>query len=207
MGLRKRLFAATYDRQMAKAERDGLGAVRAQLLADAKGDVLEIGAGTGSNLARYGDTVTSLTVTEPDPHMLRRLEQKIAEQRPDTTVVDAPAENLPFPDDQFDVVVSTLVLCGVHDQAKALAEVQRVLRPGGRLLFMEHVRAMDDDKRARSQDRMNWLNRAVMGCNCNRDTAAAITASGFTVDSVGHGTIPHAPKFVQPIIHGRATAR
>lgn len=206
MGLRKRFFAATYDRQMAKAERDGLGAVRARLLADAKGDVLEIGAGTGSNLARYGGSVTSLTVTEPDPHMLRRLEQKVAKQRPGTAVVDTPAENLPFPDDQFDVVVSTLVLCGVDDQAKALAEVQRVLRPGGRLLFMEHVRATDDHKRARSQDRMNWLNRVVVGCDCNRDTAAVIAASGFTVDSLEHGTIPHAPKFVQPLIHGRATA-
>ncbi|HWS47153.1 MAG TPA: class I SAM-dependent methyltransferase [Acidimicrobiia bacterium] len=206
MGLRKRFFAATYDRQMAKAERDGLGAVRERLLAAAKGDVLEIGAGTGSNLARYGDAVTSLTVTEPDPHMLRRLEQKVGEQRPATTVVDATAENLPFPDDRFDVVVSTLVLCGVDDQAKALAEAQRVLRPGGRLLFMEHVRAMDDDKRARSQDRMNWLNRAVVGCDCNRDTAAAIRASGFSLESLEHGTMPHAPKFVQPMIHGCATA-
>jgi ubiquinone/menaquinone biosynthesis C-methylase UbiE len=207
MGLRKRLFAATYDRQMAKAERDGLAAVRAQLLGDAKGDVLEIGAGTGANLSHYGDTVTSLTVTEPDSHMLRRLEQKVAEQRPGTTIVNAPAENLPFPDDQFDVVVSTLVLCGVDDQAKALSEAQRVLRPGGRLLFMEHVRATDDDKRARSQDRLNWLNRAVVGCDCNRDTANAITATGFTVDAVEHGTIPHAPKFVRPLIHGSATTR
>src|SRR3974377_2059863 len=99
MGLRKRFFAATYDRQMAKAERDGLGAVRERLLAPAKGDVTDSGAGTAGTLARYGDAVTSLTVTEPDPHMLRRLEQKVVEQRPGTTVVDATPENLPFPRD------------------------------------------------------------------------------------------------------------
>ena len=206
MGLRARLFAATYDRQMAKTERAGLGALRDRLLADAKGDVLEIGAGTGGNLARYGDEITSLTVTEPDQHMLRRLEEKVAAQRPGTVVVSAPAEDLPFDDDQFDVVVSTLVLCGVDDQAKALAEARRVLRPGGQLLFMEHVRACDDEKRARLQDRMNWLNRAVVGCDCNRDTATAITTAGFTVDALEHGVLPHAPKFVQPMIHGHASA-
>src|SRR5947209_6833730 len=178
MGLRKLVFAASYDRQMAKAERDGLGDARDRVLAGARGDVLEIGAGTGLNLSRYGDAVTSLTVTEPDPHMLRRLERKVVEQRPGTTVVSAPAEALPFEDDRFDVVVSTLVLCGLDDPMRALAEMRRVLRPGGQLLFLEHVRA-DDAKAARHQDRMNWLNRAVVGCDCNRATAEAIVAAGF----------------------------
>src|SRR6202008_2923438 len=145
----------TYDRQLAKVEQAGLGAIREELLSGASGRVLEVGGGTGANLAHYGSGVESLTVTEPEPAMLRRLEQRVAEQAPETKVVQAPAEELPFEDDSFDVAVSTLVLCGVDDQSRALQELRRVLRPGGRLLFLEHVRS-DDAKFARFKDRMNW---------------------------------------------------
>jgi ubiquinone/menaquinone biosynthesis C-methylase UbiE len=134
--------------------------------------------------------------------MLRRLEVKAREQAQQAEVVQAPAEDLPFEDASFDAVVSTLVLCGA-DQKRSLGEVRRVLRPGGRLLFLEHVRSEDPDL-ARLQDRMNWLNRLVVGCNCNRQTLAAIECAGFTVSRVEHTTLPEAPKFTRPLIVGTA---
>lgn len=143
MSLRTRFFALTYDRQMAKTEQAGLRAFRERLLAGASGDVLEIGGGTGANLPWYGPAVTSLTITEPQPPMLRRLEASVQAERPDAKVLRAPAEDLPFGDGSFDVAVSTLVLCGVDDQPRALRELRRVLRPGGRLLSIEHLRSGD----------------------------------------------------------------
>ena len=137
--------------------------------------------------------------------MLRRLQRAAHEQAPQAQVLRAPAEDLPFEDDSFDTVVTTLVLCGVDDQPRALREARRVLRPGGRLLFLEHVRS-DDPGLARLQDRMNWLNRIVVGCDCNRPTLATIEAAGFTVSRLEHTTLPKAPKFVRPLIVGTALA-
>ena len=127
------------------------------------------------------------------------------QHRPDARVLRAPAEDLPFDDDSFDVAVSTLVLCGVDDQPRALRELRRVLRPGGRLLFIEHVRS-DDPGTARLQDRLNWLNRLVVCCDCNRPTLDSIRAAGFTVAQVEHTALPKAPPFVRPAILGTATA-
>ena len=205
MGLRTTLFAATYDRQVAKVERAGLRARREALLARATGHVLEIGAGTGANLAHYGPDVESLTLTEPEPPMLKRLERKIQAQGVAATVLRAPAEDLPFDDDHFDVVVSTLVLCGVSDQPRSLRELRRVLKPGGKLLFIEHVRSADT-RLARHQDRMNGLSRLVVGCECNRSTLESIEAAGFDVIEVDHGRLPKAPSFVSPLVAGTATA-
>jgi len=115
--------------------------------------------------------------------------------------VPAPAEELPFADGSFDVVVSTLVLCGVDDVGRSLAEVRRVLRPGGRLVFLEHVRAPDGSRLARAQDRFNPLWRAVAGCDCNRDTVASLEAAGFVVDA---RVSPFAPPFAHPVIAGAA---
>ena len=112
MTLRSRFFAMTYDRQIARAEKAGLRAYREGVLAGANGRVLEIGGGTGANLRFYGPAVESLTLTEPETPMLRRLERKVRTQAPAATVLRAPAEDLPFDDDTFDVAVSTLVLCG-----------------------------------------------------------------------------------------------
>jgi ubiquinone/menaquinone biosynthesis C-methylase UbiE len=203
MTLRSRFFAMTYDRQMTKVEKAGLRAYREGLLAGAAGQVLEIGAGTGSNLRFYGPAVESLTLTEPETPMLRRLQRKAGEQAPGATVLRAPAEDLPFEDDCFDVAVSTLVLCGVGDQPRALRELRRVLRPGGQLLFIEHVRATDTHL-ARSQDRMNGINRFVVGCDCNRPTLDSIGDAGFTVTRVEHTTMPKVPKFASPVIVGSA---
>lgn len=204
MSFRASLFAMTYDRQIAKAEEAGLRAMRQRLLAGAAGQVLEIGAGTGANLACYGPEVEQLTVTEPHPPMMRRLEGRVRDRGSAAKVLRAPAEDLPFDNGTFDVAVSTLVLCGVDDQPRALRELRRVLRPGGRLLFLEHVRS-DDPARARLQDRMNWLNRIVVMCDCNRPTLDTLRQAGFTVTSLEHTALPKAPKFVSPAILGVAT--
>jgi ubiquinone/menaquinone biosynthesis C-methylase UbiE len=135
--------------------------------------------------------------------MLRRLRKTAHEHMPLAQVVQAPAEHLPFADGTFDTVVSTLVLCGVDDQARSLQEARRVLGPGGRLLFLEHVRS-DDPSLARLQDRMNWLNRLVVQCHCNRQTLAAIEAEGFTVSRLERTELPKAPTFVRPLIVGTA---
>jgi ubiquinone/menaquinone biosynthesis C-methylase UbiE len=204
MSLRKSFFALTYDRFSRGAEEAGLSALRQDLLAEAGGRVLEIGGGTGANL-RFYNGVETLVVTEPEPAMLRKLQRKAREQAPLAKVLRAPAEDLPFGDDTFDTVVSTLVLCGVDDQARALREARRVLRPGGHLLFMEHVRS-DDPQLARFQDRMNWLNRLVVQCECNRPTLLSIEREGFSVSRLEQTTMPKAPKFVRPLIIGTAVA-
>jgi ubiquinone/menaquinone biosynthesis C-methylase UbiE len=205
MSLRSKLFALTYDRQMAKVEKATLRALRESLLAAASGDVLEIGGGTGANLPYYRSEGGSLTITEPDTAMVRRLERRAREQAPQAKILRAPAEDLPFEDGTFDTVVSTMVLCGVSDQPRALRQLRRVLRPGGQLLFIEHVRS-GDPWLARHQDRMNWMCQAVMRCDCNRPTLTSIEEGGFAVADIEHRTMAKAPSFVSPLIVGSATA-
>lgn len=203
MSIRGRLFASIYDRFTAAAEEAGLRAHRQQLLASAKGRVLEVGAGTGANLAFY-DADVELTVAEPEEPMAKRLARRLREQRPHAELVQAPAEQLPFEDARFDTVVSTLVLCTVADPDQALRELRRVLKPGGRLLFLEHVRS-DDPNVARWQDRLNGINRFIAyGCNCNRSTLDTIRAAGFSVASLERTQFPKAPPFVRPLIIGIA---
>jgi len=204
MGIWNKVFAGMYDRFMVKSEREGLAAHRETLLAGASGDVLEIGGGTGANISKYGQDVHSLTITEPEKPMMGRLQRRIDEQRPDAKALRAPAEDLPFEDNSFDTAVSTLVLCTVDDQPRALRELRRVLRPGGRLLFMEHVRS-DDEKVARWQDRLLPINtRMCCGCHCNRPTLDSIRAAGFEVKQVQNDEIPGAPPWVRPLIVGEA---
>ena len=138
--------------------------------------------------------------------MVRRLERVATDSPFAPAVVRAPAEQLPFGAGGFDTVVIMLALCTVGDQAAALGEVHRVLRPGGRLLFMEHVRS-DDAATARRQDRMFRINHFVgYGCHCNRRTLDAITAGGFTVADVTHTHLPKAASWLRPLIVGSATA-
>jgi ubiquinone/menaquinone biosynthesis C-methylase UbiE len=206
MSIWGRVFAAMYDRFMERTERDCLQAHRKELLAEADGDVLEIGGGTGANLAFYTNGLRSLTITEPEKPMLRRLERHVEEAGTEATVLRAPAEDLPFNDASFDTAVATLVLCTVDDQPRALRELHRVLRPGGKLLFIEHVRA-DDPKQARLQDRMHPINvRFAHGCHCNRPTLDTIRDAGFEVDELERGSLTHAPPWVRPLIVGAAAA-
>lgn len=203
MSLWGRIFAAGYDRIMAGTEKAGLSARRDQLLSGVSGDVLEIGGGTGVNLAHYPDGV-ELVVTEPEEPMARRLERKLAQSGRSARVLRASAEELPFEDASFDFVISTLVLCTVDDPQRALSEIRRVLRPTGRLLFMEHVRS-GDPKLARWQDRLHGFQvRFGHGCHCNRPTVVTIGSAGFAIAELEHGTIPKAPPIVRPLVVGAA---
>jgi ubiquinone/menaquinone biosynthesis C-methylase UbiE len=197
-------FAALYDRMLAGTEDAGLRDRRRELLSEAEGATLELGAGTGLNLDLYPAAVTELVLTEPSEHMARRLRERAAAEARAVEVVESPAERLPFPDDRFDTVVGTLVLCTVDDPARTLAEVNRVLRPGGRLLFLEHVRS-DDPRVARWQDRLERPWRFMgAGCHCNRDTPATLEASPLRVERLDHGMLPKAPPIVRPLILGDA---
>lgn len=205
MSVRAWLIAALYDRMAAASEREGLAARRRQLLAAARGRVLEVGAGTGLNLEHYPEGVAELVLVEPEPAMVRKLEERLRELGRTTQTVEASAEALPFPDSSFDTVVCTLVLCSVDDPSRALDELRRVLRPEGSLLFMEHVRS-EDPATARLQDRINPVWRFVNnGCNCNKATLSLIEGA-FSVDEVERGEIPKAPRFVRPLVSGRASA-
>jgi ubiquinone/menaquinone biosynthesis C-methylase UbiE len=204
MSIMGRIFAATYDRSMAKVEKAGLRAHREGLLAAARGRVLEIGGGTGANLAFYGAAVESVTITEPEAPMLKRLNKLATARAPLTKVLHAPAEDLPFDDDSFDTAVSTLVLCTVNDQPRTLRELRRVLRADGQLLFIEHVQSADA-RLAHKQDRMNGLNRFVgQGCNCNRPTLRSLKAAGFDITTVEHTELTKAPSFLRPLVVGIA---
>jgi ubiquinone/menaquinone biosynthesis C-methylase UbiE len=205
------MFAAIYEPSLLVGELAGMRRRRRALLSAATGRTLEIGGGTGLNLGHYGEAVSELIVAEPSPPMRRRLERRaeLATEAAEQTagkvrVIDAPAERLPFDDASLDTVVSTLVLCTVDDPAAALSEIVRVLRPDGRLLFIEHVRA---ESRALAwwQDRLAgpWR-RFAEGCRCNRPTASLMAASGLAVDASAAKwrTMPH---IVRPLITGYAT--
>ena len=202
MAIRRRLFARFYDTVSKGSEEAGLRDERRELLASAEGATLEVGAGTGLNLQHYPKAVTRLVLAEPDEHMRRRLARRVEEVKPTAETVDAGVEQLPFPDATFDTAVVTFVLCSVPDQEAALRELARVLKPTGRLLFLEHVRS-DDPGLAKWQDRVRPLYNLV-GCNPNRDTLSALEASELDVETVKHGEVPKAPKFERPLIVGSA---
>jgi len=172
-----RLFAAVYER-MAASESDTMLAWRRWLASQATGVVVEIGAGTGANLP-FLERADRIAVVEPSPSMRRRL-APLAEEA-GAELVDASADDLPLDDASVDAVLCTLVLCSVPDLPAALDEIRRVLRPGGRLLLLEHVRS-DDPRTAAWQDRaVPVWRRAAQGCHPNRDTLAAVEAAGFAI--------------------------
>ncbi|MTD46674.1 methyltransferase domain-containing protein [Conexibacter sp. W3-3-2] len=204
-----RLFAAGYDVIFQRAERGGLTAMRAEAIGDLSGTVVELGAGTGLNLAHYPAAVDRLIATEPDPHMVKRLRAKVAAGEgggPErVTVAQAGGERLPLQDGEADAIVCTLVLCTAPDVPGVLAEAVRVLKPGGRFRFVEHVRA-DGHRHAAWQDRLNRPWGALAGgCNANRDTLAALRAApGLEVRGVRDDSFPGVPALVRPLIRGEA---
>ena len=201
------IFAAAYDLMTRGVERGGLANMRAELLRDARGRTLELGAGTGHNLAHYPDSVSELILTEPDPHMARRLRRRIAARAPEgisAAVVEAPAEVLPFEDASFDSLVATLVLCTVERPERAADEIRRVLRPDGRLLVLEHVRSGRPGP-ARWQDRLErpwgWV---AGGCHPNRDTVRTLDAAGLDTRSLEQTRMPKTVPIVRPMVRGVA---
>ena len=201
--VRHPIFARCYARvgHLMDAE---IGDHRRRLLAGLTGRVLEIGAGNGLNFPQYPATVTEVLAIEPEPY-LRRQALAVASQAPvPIRVVDGTAEALPAPDAGVDAVVASLVLCTVTDPEGALAEVRRVLRPGGRLRFYEHVRATDP-RLARWQDRLErpwgWL---VGGCHPNLDTVAAIGAARLRLVQLDRFDLKAMPPLVRPHVLGVA---
>ncbi len=185
-------FALTYDRLLALPERYLLGRIRQAVVGPASGQVLEIGAGTGANLHYYNRSVRQITLTEPDPYMLWQAAEK-AKGLAHLRLVQCPAENLPFADGAFDTVVVTLALCTVADQAAAFAEMQRVLKPGGTVRFLEHVRSTSVWA-ARLQDRLTplWC-RCAAGCHLNRPTAETMQTMGFEIVELQRKPLPLLP--------------
>lgn len=198
-----RLTATFYDPFLWLGERLGMQSRRRRLVSAAHGRVLEIGAGTGLNLSHYPDAIDELVLAEPSEPMAGRLEARLAKLGRSARIVAEPAEALPFEDGYFDTVVSTLVLCTVVDPDRALAEVRRVLRPGGRLLFCEHVRS-DSPRLARWQDRLAdpWAGLAD-GCRCNRETLGTIS-SQLQLVTVERAQWRGMPPLVRPLVIGEA---
>ena len=182
---------------------------RKEIIASAKGRVLEIGIGTGSNLPFYSEQATEIVGIEPDPAMLSKAQQAAAKIRIAATVKLAidDAQNLQFPDDSFDTVIMCLVLCTIPDPLKALQEAYRVLKPNGQLIFLEHVRAPNTHI-ARLQ---NWATPAWkhLGCGChlNRDTEQTLIAAGFNFLQITRYQHPKMMKLGASMIQGVAVKR
>jgi ubiquinone/menaquinone biosynthesis C-methylase UbiE len=202
------IFARFYAWVSPRMEQAGYGERRDQLLAGLTGRVIEIGAGNGMNLAHYPPEVTHVLAVEPEPRLRELAETKASEASVPIEVVDGTADQLPADDATFDAAIASLVLCSVPNVPAALAEICRVLRPGGQLRFFEHVRA-DTPGLARVQrvlDATVWPTFGG-GCHAHRDTRAAIEAAGFTIDDIDQLRIPQTriPAPTSPHILGAAT--
>jgi len=198
------LSARLYDPFLWWGEKSGLSRKRGRLLEEARGEVLEIGAGTGLNLAHYPTGLDRLVLTEPEQHKAALLLKKAADLGVEAEFVRASAEALPFEDNSFDTVVATLVFCTVAEPEQALAELRRVLRPRGSWLFIEHIRS-DRPVIGRFQDRVRrpWASVAD-GCQCNRRTIEMIEAAGFGVELKSVADKALMPPVARPIVAGIA---
>lgn len=200
-----RMMAALYDRTMKATEEACLEEWRIGLVSDLEGEVLEVGAGTGLNLPFYPTSVTRLVLSEPDRHMRQKLAEKAAQSAVRVEVSDATLETLPMEGESFDAVVSTLVLCSVPELEKALTEIRRVLRPGGKFVFLEHVAAEDRPRRLKWQHRAEPFWKWFAGnCHLTRRTEAAIVAAGFELDEITRESMRKAMPVVRPTIRGVA---
>jgi ubiquinone/menaquinone biosynthesis C-methylase UbiE len=182
-----------------------LGKYRRRALAPARGETLEIGFGTGLNLAYYPETVTRLTVLDSEDMLRDRVEKRIAACPLPVTRMQLDAQGrLPFDDQTFDSVVTTLTLCSIADTASALAEMRRVLKPGGLFVFWEHGRS-DDPRLARWQDRLNPLQKIIgAGCNLNRRIDELISGAGFEITTLDRFLLPKTPRLLAEMYRGVA---
>ncbi|MER6102844.1 class I SAM-dependent methyltransferase [Streptomyces sp. NPDC001832] len=184
--LRHPLFARIYPKINAYAEAHGAVEHRKELLAHTKGCVVEVGAGTGANFPHYPAHVGKVIAVEPEPRLRALATRAAADSSIPVEVREGRAENLPVADGSFDGVVVSLVLCSIADVEGALAEAARVLRPGGRLYFYEHIRS-SDPRFARKQRRINIVWPLLGGgCNLDRDSERAIMDAGFTIEQARH---------------------
>lgn len=208
MAVLDRIFAAGYDRLLHASEQAWLADWRESLLADLEGTVVELGAGTGLNLAHYPASVQRLVLTEPSAPMLRRLEQRVAgADNRDVDVLQVRAVALPFEDGSVDAVVTTLVLCSVADLDDALDELARVLRPGGRMAMLEHIGPSQRRGIARLQRVLEPVWKVVnRGCRLTRDPRPGLAERGFDLTSVIAQPLPGGVGPIRDAIHGVAIA-
>jgi ubiquinone/menaquinone biosynthesis C-methylase UbiE len=200
------LTAFFYDRFMAKAEEACLKDWRKVLITRVSGEVLEIGAGTGANLEFYPNSVTRLVLTEPDKHMRKLLQVNVSNRDlAEVYVSGGTAEQIQAGDGSFDFVVTSLVCCSLASLEAGLVEIRRVLRPGGSLVFLEHVAAANGTSRRRWQNRINPFWRTFMGnCHLNRETEQAILRAGFRMKEIQRESMRKAIPVVRPTIRGIA---
>ena len=189
---------------MRRAERAGQGDIRRTQLGQARGNTLEIGAGNGFSVPHYTAQVDELTLIEPNRHLRELLAGSIRNAQPRIiTLADGDVHALDYPDATFDTVTASLVFCSVRDPQRALREVHRVLRPGGRFLFHEHVRG--DGLRAVLQDAMTPLQRLVAdGCHANRDFESLLSDSPLELDTLSRTRMPATVPTIVPLVVGAA---
>lgn len=206
MSVRSYFMAKFYDASMKNMEEACMSNWREELLSDISGDVLEIGSGTGINLSYYPRSVNKLTLSEPDPHMLNILTDNIdSVMKEKYTTTDYPADALDFPDNSFDAVVSTLVLCSVDSVSKSLSEIRRVLKPKAKLYFIEHVIAKDTPHLIKWQKLFQPFWVFMCGnCHLTRDTETSIAGAGFKFQSIERVKSLGSPPIVSPTIKGIA---
>ena len=207
-GLNERLFALYFPRLLALAENAGQRETRHALIGQARGVTLELGAGAGVNLPHYTEAVTELVVSDPSPHMRKHLEAELAAHPPrpgSVELVACSGEEVPFPDQSFDTVLATYILCTTSDPERVLEEIHRLLAPGGRYLFLEHVHAGEGTWLGRVQDLVEIPHRYIAaGCHPNRRTERLLAHSRLEVLTLEHGRQPRAPATVRPTILGAA---
>ena len=180
--VRHPIFARVYARIAGAAEKAGAAEHRDEVLAGLEGRVVEVGAGNGLNFAHYPSSVVGVVAVEPEPHLRHLAEEAARRCAVPVRVVDGTADALPIESSSIDAGVISLMLCSVPDQGAALAELYRVIRPGGQLRFYEHVRS-EDSRRAKLQDRVDLVWPYFGGgCHPNRPTLSAIESAGFVVD-------------------------
>jgi ubiquinone/menaquinone biosynthesis C-methylase UbiE len=200
------ITALFYDRVMSNAEHACLQEWRHDLLKHVKGEVLEVGAGTGANIGFYPGQVTKLVLTEPDRHMRKLLQERVDNHGLENIHVSAgTAEQIEADDESFDYVVTSLVCCSVGNLGASLREIKRVLRPGGSFIFLEHVAATNGTSRRLWQNRITPIWRALMGnCHLNRETEQAIITTGFEITKIDRESMRKALPIVRPTIRGIA---